>query len=103
MRFALLFALCLGCSGGRGHDPAWPKLTVKDTDGGESLAPRTATTVSASERSTDTSDSKPEPSESKAAAPEKPASSDTPASSAPEKSSPDEPITTEDIVIEIDD
>ena len=107
MRFGLLFGLCLGlglgCSGGRGHDPAWPKQTVKDTDGGESLAPRTATTVSASERSSDTTESKPDVGESKPAAIDKPAASDAPAPSSPSSSQPDEPVTTEDIVIEIDD
>jgi hypothetical protein len=103
MRVALLFALCLGCGGWRGHDPAWPKQTVKETDGGESLAPHTATTVSASERSSDTTESKPEVSESKPAATDKPAASDAPAPSSPSSSQADEPITTEDIVIEIDD
>src|SRR5262245_4638411 len=103
MRLALLLVVCLGCAGERGHGPSWPKLTVKDVDGGESLAPHTATTVSV-ERGADI-DSARSDDDIKPAASKPAASSDAPASTpaTPSSSTPDEPITTEDIVIEIDD
>ena len=103
MRLALLLAFCLGCSGSSGREPKWPKLTEKEVDGGESLAPHTATTVAA-DRSDDASDTRPDtPSRPTV---DRPATSDAPAStpSQPASSStPDDPIQTEDIIIEIDD
>lgn len=99
----VLVAMTLGCGAANARGPRWPKQTVKEVDGGESLAPHVATTVAA-ERSSDASDVRSDGDGKPAPSVDKPATSDAPASTpTPPASTPDEPITTEDIVIEIDD
>jgi len=99
----VLVAMTLGCGAANARGPSWPKQTPKDVDGGESLAPHVATTVTA-DRSSDSIDVRPDSDSKPAPAVDKPATSDAPASTpAPPAATPDEPITTEDIVIEIDD
>jgi hypothetical protein len=103
MRLVAVFLsvlMTVACGGRSSAGPAWPKQAEKEVDGGESLEPRTASAIAAVE---DDEDEKVEeepvekPAEKPAAVEVKPA---TPAPTAP---TPEEPITTEEIVIEIDD
>ncbi len=100
-RALLLVVLIAGCGARSSSGPAWPKMTEKETDGGESLAPRTATSVVAAAADDDDDDVKivATPATDKpAATTDKPATVGTPTVTAP-----DDPITVEEIVIEIDD
>jgi hypothetical protein len=99
-----VLALALAaCGGSRERGPAWPKPSPSETDGGESLAPRQASSVAAIEESDDEAPSDATPS---APAPTAPAAATTaPAvkpAETPPPSEPD-PLTTEEIIIEIDD
>lgn len=101
-----VLVLGIGCGAGSSTGPAWPKSTVKEPDGGETLAPRpSAASVAAVERA-------PEPAEkieARAAfesATKPDATSETKpavAKPAPGSDKTDDPITTEEIVIEIND
>jgi hypothetical protein len=96
---------CGGAAAERG--PAWPKAAASETDGGESLAPRLPSSVAAIEEAVDaTSGAGAAPTKEPGAAtappvaapgarPDRPA--ETPAPKAPDI------LTTEDIIIEIDD
>lgn len=100
VRVAIVVGLLAGCSA-HAKAPAWPKQSVKDTDGGESLAPRTPAAVAAIEDADDAVevDAKPDVKPDK---PDKPkATPETPKGTA--TAVPDEPIMTDEIVIEIDD
>lgn len=109
MRLGLLVIVLAACSAGGAASAgrAWPKATVREVDGGESLAPRAAARVIAAvvevaddERPADKAASdKPAPATSGGTG-----SADKPAATTPSATPPaDEPITTEDIVIEIED
>jgi hypothetical protein len=104
MRCGLLVIALLGCSRPAPTGPAWPKPHATETDGGESLAPReTARAIAAAVEDKRGADR----------AAEKPA--ETPATATPPAGAPadkpaagsvtvtEEPITAEDIVIEVDD
>ncbi|HEU4730335.1 MAG TPA: hypothetical protein VFT22_20700 [Kofleriaceae bacterium] len=104
---AMAVCSCAPGSAARSH-PDWPHQQTRDIDGGESLAPRavarTVATVIDDDRPAERA-----PSEKPAAAPptgapagaaDKPAAAATPA---PPPPADDDAITTEDIVIEIDD
>lgn len=94
MRFVLVFLVA--CAGS-GTGPAWPKAHDTDADGGESLAPHTATSVAAV---VDDDDAKPAAAVTPAAAA---ATIDTPAAPAATTATPvDETINTEEIIIEIE-
>ena len=103
MRYAALLVgvlACAACSGSRSRGPAWPKASAREADGGESLAPHLASSVAAIEKSDELkSEDKP------AVKLEEPIIKPTTGGgSLPVTTpTPDEPITTEDIVIEIDD
>jgi hypothetical protein len=102
MRRALLLVILIaGCGARSSSGPAWPKMTEKETDGGESLAPRSGATSVAAASDDDDDDVKVVP----AAAADKPAAAvDKPATvGTPTVTAPDDPITVEEIVIEIDD
>jgi len=90
--------LTAACGGRSTAGPAWPKQTDKEVDGGESLEPRTASTVAAVEDDAPAVEAKPaeKPAETPAAAEVKPS---TPTPTPP----PEEPVTTEEIVIEVED
>ncbi len=103
----LLFVVAIsGCAPHTSSSsPAWPKPSVSEDDGGESIAPRASRPVAvAIEQSED------EPKPTPAPAPTPVPAAATPAKDAvvaPAVTAPtgvvEEPITTEDIVIEIDD
>ncbi len=107
LRSSLLAGILLAACGGRpAGGPAWPKAHATEADGGESLAPQKASAVAAIEEAEDAT-----PSAAAGAAPSAPAAS-TPAvkseksekPTSPEASTPkDEILTTEEIIIEIDD
>jgi hypothetical protein len=97
---ALSAVLIAGCGAHRPSSPAWPKMAEHETDGGESLAPRQgATAVAAAEAEGPAEDIK------VVAAPVA-APAVTPAATpavTPTITAPEETITVEDIVIEVDD
>ena len=99
--------LAAGCGGTRATGPAWPKLSEPEADGGHSIAPEQPSVASAIEskpdRATDAEPAaKPEPATAASAAEDADAS-DEPAASSTESEDGDEIIiTTEEIVIEID-
>lgn len=97
-----LFVLTLAaCSHTGSSGPAWPKDRARD-DGGESIAPRetSKSTVVALEQDSDDDDAKPadKPAEKPA---EKPAAATEAAPAASAAPAAEEPITTEEIVIEV--
>ena len=95
-----------GCGASRERGPAWPKPHASELDGGESLSPRQASAVAAIEEAEDAT-----PSASSSAAPAgaapalAPGKPDKPASETPAAREPKDPdvLTTEEIIIEIDD
>lgn len=103
MRGGLLVIALLGCSHPQPSGPAWPKAHARETDGGESLAPRAAARAIASA-------TEEEHAADRAAAdkPAAPATATPPSAATPEKPAAgtvtvtEEPIT-EDMVIEVDD
>lgn len=99
----LLFVLLLAACGSPRPGPAWPKDRTAEPDGGESLAPHVATAVeleASDDEPADEPESEPEAADEADAADAEP---DDDAAPAVESATEDEPITTEDITIEIDD
>jgi hypothetical protein len=94
-----LAAWSMACSGPGSVGPAWPKPASREADGGESLAPRAAARAIAAiveedrpaERAAATPAAAPVPAASPAAAPAVTAAAQ------------DEPLPSEEIVIEVDD
>jgi len=96
----LIAVLAAACSGRSTSGPAWPKSSEKELDGGESLAPHVASSVAPPEEAKEpVVEEKPaEKPEEKPATPEvKPATPATPPPVA------EQPVTTEEIVIEVED
>lgn len=102
MRCFLVVVALAGCASHSASGPAWPKQHDSDKDGGESLAPHTAHSVAAIEKIDDEPAKPAAIPAAPAATPEKKEAGAAPAS-APANATIDETITTEDIVIEIDD
>jgi hypothetical protein len=99
MRLMLLVLALAGC-GSTARGPAWPKHAASGEDGGESLAPRpSAHELSAPESHDEVSETPVTPAETPVAKPEA-APVASPSAAAP---SAEEPATTEEITIEIDD
>jgi hypothetical protein len=99
MRQLLLVLALAGC-GTTTRGPAWPKPSASSDDGGESLAPRpSAHELAAPESHDDVSEAPEATASAPAAKPEAAAPAAAPAT-AP---STEEPATTEEITIEIDD
>lgn len=102
--FAILVASA-GCHGSKQSGPAWPTPSATAEDGGESIAPRSSSIASAVEKSVDDSDdgdAKDEP----AADDAKPAAASDIKEITPEPQSAaptDEPIITDELIIEIED
>ena len=100
MRLGSLVIVLAACSSSAAARPAWPKQTLHETDGGESLAPRAAARSVAARGEAD---------RLAASAPDKPsapaasaATAERPAQAAPAVAPSDEPVNTEDIIIEIE-
>ncbi len=103
MRFAALVAvLSLAACGARGAgEPAWPKAAERETDGGESIAPRESKAVAAAEDEDEVTVEVAAPAAA-AATPGAPAAAATPTStSMPTVTAPEDTIMIEEIVIEI--
>src|SRR5215211_3817128 len=99
----VLIALLGGCGGSRDRGPAWPKPHASETDGGESLEPRQASAVAAIEDADDATPATVTPAPAAAAAPAAaPVSRPDKPADAPPPKEPDV-LTTEDIIIEIED
>ena len=102
MRFLVAIVLA-GCASHAASGPAWPKPHETEKDGGESLSPHVASAVAAVEKGGNDDESvKPvvAPAATPAATPKEPG---VIAPAAPVAVPSDDPIMTEDIVIEIDD
>lgn len=103
--FLLALAACsMACSGHGSVGPAWPKPAARELDGGESLAPRAAARAIAA-RVEDDRPAERAVADKPAAAPVPAASAAPAVSAAPAAATPaqDEPLPTEEIVIEVDD
>jgi len=102
MRRLFVVVALVGCA--RGSAPAWPKQHLADRDGGESIAPRQPRQASvAIERSEDPKPVVPKPIVVPAPAITGGTEPPAPAITAPAVPPTEETITTEDIVIDIDD
>jgi len=100
-RFALALCLLVACGAHGDRGPAWPKRADAEVDGGESLAPRTASVVAAveAEKKEAKTEDKPDAKPDDAKAEDKPdAEKVTPTTTAP-----DDVIIIDDIIIEIED
>jgi hypothetical protein len=104
MRGGLLLIALLGCSHPASTGPAWPKTHAHDTDGGESLAPRAAARAIAAaveeDRPADRAAGDKAAATPAAAVPA--AAGDKPAVT-PSVTVTEEPLTAEEMVIEVDD
>lgn len=101
-RFLFVLAVA-GCGHSRAAGPAWPAPSTTAEDGGESLDPwPSASYAAAVEKSEEPEPAKKETETVEATAPEADSSEAAEASDATESDS-DEPVTTEEITIEIDD
>ncbi|HVK87371.1 MAG TPA: hypothetical protein VM513_24815 [Kofleriaceae bacterium] len=103
-RSAFVLVLVAACGGSAARGPAWPQMAERDEDGGESIAPRTASVIV--ETSSEKAEEEAKPAAEAPAAEAKPAAeSDMPAEpalSAPVVA-PEEVIDIDEIVIEIED
>jgi hypothetical protein len=96
----LALATLVGCVGHGDREPAWPKRTDPDVDGGESLAPRTSGVVAAKEAEKETKvEDKADDKAADAKATDKPAD----AKPTTTITTPDDVIIIDDIIIEIED
>ncbi|HEY5920183.1 MAG TPA: hypothetical protein VIV11_00875 [Kofleriaceae bacterium] len=103
MRRLLLVLVVAACGAPKATGPKWPEPSKTADDGGESIEPHpSATYAAAIEKSADTDE---KPAEATVATPAAAASDDKPATATPSISQPviDEVITTEEIIIEIED
>jgi hypothetical protein len=106
MRLGLLVFALAACSTSvsASPGPAWPKVTAREVDGGESLAPRAAARAIAALVEDDRPADKLATERSASPASVAPTgAADKPAAAAAGAVSTDDPITTEEIVIEIED
>src|SRR5687768_7566112 len=102
MRAVLLVVLLAAC-GGSSRGPAWPKERVVEDDGGESIAPRPSTAALAEDEEEEIELDLPVV-ETKVEAKKDEKKPETPTGVTPVGTTPEEPIlTTEEIVIEIED
>ena len=95
-----VIVLALGCST-HTHGPAWPKLHDRIADGGESLAPHAASPIATAAAATgdDAAISELAPAATAVA----PAATPAIPVATPAGKTPDEPVMTEELIIEIDD
>lgn len=98
----LLIVLAAACGGPRASGPAWPKMTESESDGGESLAPHARATSVAAASGDDDDDDDIKVVIAPVTATPAAAAATTPAT-APTVTSPDDPLTVEEITIEISD
>lgn len=102
---SLVLFLIAACGAHRDAGPTWPKLHTADNDGGESLAPRTSASVAAAESDSDDKPiDTPAPSAKPATTTPAPAAGGGSTTAPPIVTPPTtgDPMTTEEIIIEID-
>ena len=99
---ALLAVTPTGCGRAADRGPAWPKPAASETDGGESLAPRQASSVAAIEESGEATPSVAVPAPAAAGPTVTPAAAAARPAETPPPKEPD-PLMVEEIIIEIDD
>jgi hypothetical protein len=102
---SLVVFLIAGCGAHRDAGPAWPKQHAVEKDGGESLAPRTSASVvtadsASDDKPTETPAPTVKPTTTTPAAATGGTTTTTPAAVTP--AGIEDPMTTEEIVIEID-
>jgi len=102
MRF-LVVVMLAGCASHAASGPAWPKLHEAEKDGGETLTPHVANSAVAAVEKSGTEEEPVKPTAAPAAAPAAPKEPGAVTPAAPTVTPADDPIMTEDIVIEIDD
>jgi hypothetical protein len=103
MRRLLLALALIGCGNAKASGPKWPEPSTTAEDGGESIAPRpSATYAVVAEKAAETEEAKPTPTATEAK-PAAAATDDKPAATPTTTAPAEEVITTEEIVIEIDD
>jgi len=103
MRLVLALFLVAACGSKPTAGPAWPKTADKETDGGESLAPRAkASAVAAADDDDDEVEATPAADKPAATTPKPDAETPKPATTGSAQAPEDIVITTEEIVIEID-
>ena len=103
MRRILVVVALAGCAGRAATGPAWPRASARADDGGESLAPHQTHEVATSiEKAEDETKPSATPVIAPVIAPSAQVGGTVAPVATPAASS-DEPITTEDIVIEVDD
>lgn len=102
VRFVLVALVIVAGCGGHSHVPAWPRSTPAETDGGESLAPRASVPSIEDGGSPDEvlAEEVFEPAPDAKAA--EPAAPGDPASPATTPAGAEEPIMTEEMVIEVE-
>jgi hypothetical protein len=103
---AAFVVLVAACGAGRDRGPAWPARTEPETDGGESLAPRSARVVAAEAKVTKTEDKAEAKAETKpddAKADDKPPGTTEPVKATTTTTPTEDIIIIDDIVIEIED
>lgn len=101
---AAVLCLAMGCGAHGDPGPAWPKRLDPEVDGGESLAPRTASVVAASEKKDEDEDeAKPDAKTDDAAKTIELKSDDAKDTDAKPATSTDDVIIIDDIIIEIED
>jgi hypothetical protein len=104
MRFAVLVLVLAACSSSAAAGPRWPAPRAREVDGGESLAPRPAARAILALVEEEKPSDKPADKVAARPAPDKAASVGADkAAPPPPPAPPDEPIMTEDLVIEIED
>jgi len=103
MRLGLLVIALAACSSPAAAGPSWPKPAAREVDGGESLAPRAAARAIAAIVEDDKPADKVTAGKAPAAAGGTGATTATPPAATSSAPTPDDPIMTEEIVIEIED
>lgn len=106
MRFAafVIAGLSLAACGARGSQgPAWPEPAARETDGGESIAPREADAVAAVDDDAVAEAPVVAPAAAAATSAATTTTTTTPTVTAPIITAPEDTITVEEIVIEISD
>jgi hypothetical protein len=104
----VLAGLLAACGGSRERGPAWPAPSPSETDGGESLAPRQAGSIAAIEKAEDARPAADDDDDDDAEAPADaaaPAAAPAASSESTEATPASEPevLTTEELIIEIED
>ncbi|MEP6866156.1 MAG: hypothetical protein ABJE66_36385 [Deltaproteobacteria bacterium] len=104
MHRAVVLLVASACAGSTAQGPAWPKQHVSENDGGESLAPHQSSQVAEiGVTKNDDDEGKPAAKTPTANPATVTVDAITPAVTPPTQTPSDDPVNTEEIIIEIDD